>query len=626
MKIRIILLWLLLGGFPVWMMAFSDEAAMLRKRQLELLNKDSTDVFMSVSERLKTILKKEGDEELFYKAWYSQITYVFDNISSSDALDMTGEIRDYAENNDSKYGFFIVSILNAHIAKDMGMSERAEELLLGAIDYKRRYLPKMKPMTQVYYHLARIYEGEHKGEKIIQLIDEALNQKGWSGEDYTVLWSIKCNAVACMEPVDTMRFMEYHKQLHDIISQNGYSGNTVAYTECYYAQYTNNYTQLLTLAQKIIDKGDRLKFKIAALDGLDRNQEAIDSFRVYKAWTDKQFNAETRKMTEMSVLELEAARAENEVDTLRLTNQRMMLIAIVCGLVMFSIFLAIYLYRRQRQMRQLGLAYDKLEEAYDQLEKVTTQKERIESELRIARNIQLSMVPSVFPELPEMEIYASMTPAKAVGGDLYDFFVRDNQLFFCIGDVSGKGVPAALFMMMTKSLFRAYSSEESMPERIVTQMNNIICENNKNHMFVTLLVGVLDLESGLLRYCNAGHEPPIVINKEACFLSLHHIFPVGFFPDTVYVMQEVVIEPDTTILLYTDGVNEAMNAKEEMYGFERILDEVNHTIKTCHLTTIALIDRLTQSVNNFVGDTEQSDDLTMLAIRRVGNSKTSNVK
>lgn len=615
---------LLLCGIPVWVLALSNEAAMLRKQQLELFGKDSTEVFMSVSERLKTILEKEGEEELFYEAWYSQITYVLDNVSSSDALDMTAEIRDYAENHDSKYGFFIVSILNAHIAKDMGMTDRAEELLLGAIDYQKRYLTKMAPMTQVYYHLARIYEEKRQGEKIIQLIDEAINQKGWSGEDSVVLWSIKCNAVTCMEPVDTTRFMEYHKQLHDMINQYGYSGNIVAYTECYHAQYTGNYTLLLTLAQKIIDKGDRLKFKIAALDGLNRNQEAIDSFRVYKAWTDKQFNAETRKMTEMSALELEASRAENEADTLRLTNQRMMLIAIVCGLVLFTIFLAIYLYRRQRQMRQLRQAYDKLEEAYDKLEQVTTQKERIESELRIARNIQLLMVPSVFPELPEIDIYASMTPAKAVGGDLYDFFVRDNQLFFCIGDVSGKGVPAALFMMMTKSLFRAYSSEESMPERIVSQMNNIICENNKNHMFVTLLAGVLDLESGLLRYCNAGHEPPIIINKEASFLSLHHIFPVGFFSDTEYVMQEVVIEPDTTILLYTDGVNEAMNAKEEMYGFERILDEVNHTIETSKLSPKELIDQLTQSVNNFVGDTEQSDDLTMLAIRRVGNSKTSN--
>jgi serine phosphatase RsbU (regulator of sigma subunit) len=408
--------------------------------------------------------------------------------------------------------------------------------------------------------------------------------------------------------------MDYHEHLHTLIDQYGYNGNIVAYTECYHALYTSNYSRLLKLAQKIINKGDRLKFKIAALDGLNMNQEAIDSFRVYNAWIDKQFNAETRKMTEMSSLELEAARAENEAKTLRLTNHRMMLIAIVCGLILFTVFLTVYLYRRQRQMRQLRQAYDKLEEAYEKLEDVTTQKERIESELRIARNIQLSMVPNVFPELPEIEIFASMTPAKAVGGDLYDFFVRDNQLFFCIGDVSGKGVPAALFMMMTKSLFRAYSSEESMPDRIVTLMNKTICENNKNHMFVTLFVGVFDMESGLLRYCNAGHENPIIINKEASLLPVNRIFPVGFFADTTYNMQEAVIDPQTTILLYTDGLSEAMDADEKMFGNERILEDVNQAIQTGKLSPKALIDQLTQSVHLFVGDTEQSDDLTMLAI------------
>ena len=265
-------------------------------------------------------------------------------------------------------------------------------------------------------------------------------------------------------------------------------------------------------------------------------------------------------------------------------------------------------------MRQLKHAYDQLEEAYDQLEQVTTQKERIESELRIARNIQLSMVPHEFPSFPEIDLYASMTPAKEVGGDLYDFFVRDNQLFFCIGDVSGKGVPAALFMMMTESLFRAYSLQENMPDRIVSQMNNILSDNNKSHMFVTLFVGVLDLKSGLLRYCNAGHEAPIVINKEATFLPIHHVFPVGFISESKYVIQEIGLEPETSILLYTDGVNEAMNADKQLYGHERILDEVKHAIQAGSPSPKALIDQLTQSVHHFVGDTEQSDDLTMLAI------------
>ena len=564
-------------------------------------------LLVGIPAQTQTLAKNDSEEESFYKAWYNQITDVLDNVGSREALDMISEMRDHAENRGSKYGFFLVSILNAHIAKDMGMTDRAEELLLASINYQKRYLSDGIPLSQLYFYLANIYVENHQGEKAIQLIDEALKQKGWSGEDYVVLWSIKCNAVTCMEPVDTTRFMEYYKQLHDIIDQYGYNGNVVTYTECYHAQYTNDYSRLLELAEKITDKGHRLKFKIAAYDGLDRNQEAIDSFKVYKAWTEKQFNDETRKMTEISALELESARAENEAETLRLTNQRMLLIAIVCGLCLFVVFLTIYLYRRQWQMR-------KLKQAYDQLEEVTTQKERIESELRIARTIQLSMVPSVFPIRPDIDIYGCMTPAKTVGGDLYDFFVRDNQLFFCIGDVSGKGVPAALLMTVTKSLFRAFSSNESMPDKIVSRMNDNLSENNKERMFVTLFVGILDLTSGLLRYCNGGHEAPVIIDKEAHLLPINHIFPVGAVPATPYKMQETVIEPQTTILLYTDGLNEALNADKEKFGKERILNETNRAIQAGQLSPKALIEQLTLSVHQFVGDTEQSDDLTMLAI------------
>ena len=253
----------------------------------------------------------------------------------------------------------------------------------------------------------------------------------------------------------------------------------------------------------------------------------------------------------------------------------------------------------------------------EELKNTTMAKASIENELKIAHSIQMSMLPKTYPAFPDrhdIDIYGQVKPAKAVGGDLYDFFVRDNQLFFCIGDVSGKGVPAALFMMMTKSLFRAYSSEEPMPDRIVTKMNQILGENNKNHMFVTLFVGVFDLSTGLLRYCNASHEKPIVIREEASPLPVLHTFPVGFFANTVYQMQEVVIKPHTTILFYTDGLNEAMNADENMFGRERISDEIRSAIQSGQLSPKALIDQLTDAVHQFVGNTEQSDDLTLLAI------------
>ena len=551
--------------------------------------------------------QSDEEEEQLYNNWYDQITYVLGNVSTRKAIDMIGEMRDYADRHDSKYGFFMVTYLSAHVARDMGMYERAEELMLQSIDYKRRNLPQMKPKIQVYYFLTHIYNDRNQGEKAIQALDNALKHSAWSSEDRIALLSLKCDAVAGIEPLDTARFMDYYGQMRDVVRDNHYEGDVNISAECHHAEFTHDYQRLLDLAEKITNKAERLMFKIAAYDGLGRNQEAIDSFRVYKAWTDKQYNEEMRKLTEMNALELEVARAENETSTLQLHHQRVMLIVIVCGLFIIAVILSAYIYRRLLQMRQL-------KKAYDQLEEVTTQKERIESELRIARTIQLSMVPSVFPIRPDIDIYGCMTPAKTVGGDLYDFFVRDNQLFFCIGDVSGKGVPAALLMTVTKSLFRAFSSNESMPDKIVSRMNDNLSENNKERMFVTLFVGILDLTSGLLRYCNGGHEAPVIIDKEAHLLPINHIFPVGAVPATSYKMQETVIEPQTTILLYTDGLNEALNADKEKFGKERILNEANRAIQAGQLSPKALIEQLTLSVHQFVGDTEQSDDLTMLAI------------
>ena len=607
MKQFLITLLLLIVGMPVRMSALSEHAQTLLQRQNSLAHTDSVEAFMRVTEQLKTVLQEAGEEEGFYDAWNRQITYMLDNVSTSQALKMVGEMRDYAEAHKSKYGFYIVTFLNAHIAKDLGMDDRAEELVQQAIDYRKHNLPHVKPLLQPYFFLSRVYGERKQVDKAVHAFDRALKQSGWSREDQIILWSLKCNAVTCQEPIDTARFMAYHQQLHAIMGKNDYQGNVVITTECYYAQLTGDYQRLLMLAQKLTDKDVRLQFKIAAYDGLGRNQEAIDSFKVYKEWTDQQFNAETRKMAEMSALELEAARAGNEAETLRLYQQRMMLLAIVCGLLLIAVFLAIYLRRRLLQMKAL-------KQAYDQLEEVTTQKERIESELRIAHDIQMSMVPMVFPEHDAFDVFASMTPAKEVGGDLYDFFVDNDRLFFCIGDVSGKGVPAALLMAETKSLFRAYASDGSMPDHIVSQINNNLSQNNGSQMFVTFFVGTLDLTSGLLRYCNAGHEDPVIVKEEARFLPVNRILPVGVIANTSYQMQEVVIEPQTTIFFYTDGLTEALNAEEKLFGEERILNEMNRAIQARELSPRPLIERMTGAVHNFVGNTEQSDDLTMLAI------------
>ena len=276
-------------------------------------------------------------------------------------------------------------------------------------------------------------------------------------------------------------------------------------------------------------------------------------------------------------------------------------------------------FRHNDEVAQLrdsfGTMQQSLKQYMEDLKASTTAKAALESELNIARDIQLSKVPTEFPQRPDFDIYASMTPAKAVGGDLYDFFVRDNELLFCLGDVCGKGVPAALFMMETRSLFRAYAADEDRPDRIVLKMNKTLNEHNESLMFVTLFVGILDLTTGELRYCNAGHETPLVINKELSQLPFDGVSPVGLIPTPPYVMQTVHIEPHTTILIYTDGLDEAMTADKEKFGHKRVFNEVNRAIQDGQTGPKELIERMKQAVRNYVGDAEQSDDLTMLAIR-----------
>ncbi|MBP3712117.1 MAG: SpoIIE family protein phosphatase [Bacteroidaceae bacterium] len=265
------------------------------------------------------------------------------------------------------------------------------------------------------------------------------------------------------------------------------------------------------------------------------------------------------------------------------------------------------------------------------LQSVNAEKERIGCELRIASDIQKSMLPKIFPPYPErddVEIFGSIVPAKEVGGDLFDFYIRDEKLFFCIGDVSGKGVPASLVMAVTRCLFRTVSAHEAIPERIVTHMNDSMAQTNETNMFVTMFVGVLDLPTGRLRYCNAGHCSPMLIesrqhetasgkentsdNQQLSFIDCISNFPLGIIPNWKFKGQELFVHPQDTIFLYTDGLTEAENIKHAQYGEERMMAEIR---KVEAQTPQALIEHMTSAVNAFVGEARQSDDLTMLAVQ-----------
>lgn len=252
------------------------------------------------------------------------------------------------------------------------------------------------------------------------------------------------------------------------------------------------------------------------------------------------------------------------------------------------------------------------------LKDTTSAKEKIESELRIAREIQMGMIPKTFPPFPsrkELDQFASLIPAKEVGGDLYDYFIDNDKLYFIIGDVSGKGIPASLLMAVTRSLFRSVTLHFDTPAEIVTNLNNSLAENNDSNMFVTLFLGVLELHSGHLRYCNAGHNPPILLQDDPHFLTVIPNLPLGLIDGFTYQQQEMKLLPNTTLLLYTDGLTEAENEQKQLYGEDRLIQLI---APITHVSTQTLIESIMQDVQSHVLSAEQSDDLTLLAIKYMG--------
>ena len=281
-------------------------------------------------------------------------------------------------------------------------------------------------------------------------------------------------------------------------------------------------------------------------------------------------------------------------------------------------------FRRIDEIGQLSQSFGYMQKSLvkyiEELKSTTSQKASIESDLRIASDIQMGMLPKKFPDKTDhddIQVYASLTPAKEVGGDLFDFYFRDEKLFFCIGDVSGKGVPASLFMAVTRSVFRTISARESMPERIVTTMNKTIADMNKTNMFVTLFVGVLDLPTGRMRYCNAGHDAPLLVGVGVGPLPCDSNLPVGFRPAWKFTQQEIQIFHGTTIFLFTDGLTEAEDANRDQFQMERVTEVATQALSNHQQEPRQLINLMDDAVHQFVGDAEQSDDLTMMAIQYI---------
>jgi sigma-B regulation protein RsbU (phosphoserine phosphatase) len=276
-------------------------------------------------------------------------------------------------------------------------------------------------------------------------------------------------------------------------------------------------------------------------------------------------------------------------------------------------------FERTDEIGQLSQSFGNMQQSLvryiEELKDTTAQKASIESELNVANSIQMSMLPNVFPDREGLDMYASMTPAKEVGGDLYGYLLKDDNLYFCLGDVSGKGVPASLFMAQVTRLFRTLANQQLSPSDICTHMNEALSgDENPTSMFVTLFVGMIDLTSGHLSFCNAGHNPPVIGggNHHGDFLEMKPNFPIGVLPGLEFEGEEIESIKGRALFIYTDGLNEAENREHEQFGDERLLDILRNT----HFDTARqVIETLAVEVERHRDGADPNDDLTMMCLR-----------
>ncbi|OPY90634.1 MAG: Phosphoserine phosphatase RsbU [Syntrophus sp. PtaU1.Bin208] len=254
------------------------------------------------------------------------------------------------------------------------------------------------------------------------------------------------------------------------------------------------------------------------------------------------------------------------------------------------------------------------------------EKHTIAGELNAAREIQMSMVPKMFPpfpDRPEFDLAAVLEPAKEVGGDFYDFFFVDHdRLAFLLGDVSGKGIPASLFMAVTKTLLKSAMSEKASVDQVLFKVNNALCEGNEMAMFATVFCGIVDTRTGIVEFSNAGHNPPVMLRRGGNleFLSSMGSLPIAIFEDSPYAKETLILEKGDTIILYSDGVTEAMNKEQALFSEARLLESLR---EVSGKQPDELLKKILADVQGYAAGAPQSDDITILAIQYRGPQETS---
>lgn len=607
-KILSIIVLLLTMG---WSTVRAEEVLPLRLQELtddayRYYSSRETDDFFEAVNRVKDATEFSQYQETYYRACSYEAIYMFEYVDRTKGVQLAHDIYHRARSNKSNVGMYFATFSLGTIREQSGNMGLAEKSFLQALKLKEKYLPE-ESAAPCYLGLCEVALHRKDYEDVKVYASRALDEPGIIPMNQITAWSYKC--LARYNQHDSLGFEEAYKERARLIAEYGGQGGLFGeLINVYQAKNRKQWKLALQRAEKLIHQQNKCAQIASIYEYMGDYRQALYWQKRTRAVIDSIQSSEARSQMNEFDTELSITYAENETKEQELAREQTLLWAGGVIATLIIVFLSIYGYRSSRHTKHMKLVNDKLRQAYSKLEETTKAKERVESELRIAREIQRHMLPRVFPRRRDVDIYAMMTPAKEVGGDLYAYALIDDQLYFCVGDVSGKGVPAALFMAEVTRMFRTLVDGLLLPDAIATRLNHALAEDNEQGMFVTMFIGLINLKTGHMEYCNAGHNPPLLDGE---FMKMESNAPIGLWPELDYAGEEVVDMHGKTLFIYTDGINEAENKEREQFGDDRLKALLQKDLGDARQTSEAIH----KAVEDFVGGAEPSDDLTKMCIK-----------
>ena len=565
-----------------------------------------TDLFFETIRKVKESTEFSDYQETYYRACSYEAIYMFEYVDRKKGVEMSHAIYHHAKDNASNVGMYFATFTLGTIREQSGNMGLAEKSFLQAIKLKEEYLPE-ESAAPCYLGLCEVALHRKDYEEVKEYARKALEEPKLIPMNRITAWSYKC--LARYNQGDSLGVEEAYKERAQLIAEYGGQGGLFGeLINVYLAKNRKQWQLALQRTEKLIHQQNKCSQKASIYEHMGDLKQALYWQKKAREVIDSIQSSEARLQMNEFDAELSLTYAENDAKEQQIAKEHTMLTAggVIAAIIIG--FLSLITVRRKKHMKHLQSIHNELQEAYNQLEETTKAKERIESELRIAREIQKHMLPRVFPRRSDVDLYAMMTPAREVGGDLYGYALLDDMLYFCVGDVSGKGVPAALLMAEVTRMFRTLVDGHLKPDAIATRLNHALTEDNDQGMFVTMFIGLINLKTGRMDFCNAGHNPPL-LNGE--YMKMETNTAIGLWPEVKFESEEVDNMRGKTLFVYTDGINEAENIHKEQFGGERLRallqkdwGDARQTSETIH-----------KAIEDFVGEAEPSDDLTKMCIK-----------